>query len=118
MDIDAIRKYNTEIAPQIRAADVCVANVFNAVDKTTVGYDAVHQLECLGWTDEVIKIIRTALSWYQKWQLMRARNEAPEEEMVLASSFSLEEIVFSENLSVDEVNQFIQLLRKVKGFPD
>ena len=57
-----IKEYNTQIEPKLRHADVCVANLFNAIQKTTEEDDAMHQLKCLGWNEEIVTIIRTALT--------------------------------------------------------
>ena len=110
-----IKEFNTKISPQIRTADVCVANLFNAVQKADGEYDAMHQLKCLGWTEETVKVIRNALEHYRKCLIKGIRLDTLRKDAATIGTFDVDDIIFSDNLTTEEASQFVQLLRKAKG---
>lgn len=107
-----IKEYNIQIAPKIRHANVCVANLFSAVQKTTNEYDAMHQLKCLGWDEEIIKVIRTALEHYRKCLIKGIRLEALRKDAATCGTFDVDDIIFSDRQTTEEASQFVQLMRK------
>lgn len=110
-----IKEYNTQIAPKIRHADVCVANLFNAIQKTTSEHDAMHQLTCLGWDDEIVTVIRTALEHYRKCVIKGIRLETLRKDAATCGTFDVDDIIFSDKLTTEEASQFVQLMRKAQG---
>lgn len=60
-----IPEYNETIRKQTQFADVFIANLENAIQKTKCEEEVMHQLRCLGWNKEMRDTIRKALTCYR-----------------------------------------------------
>ena len=65
-------KYNKEFYPKYCGAICAVRNMDHAIEKCTDPESMKHQLECVGWTDEIKNFVCDAIVYYRD----RKRDEA------------------------------------------
>ena len=64
-----IKEYNKDFLPKLDHAYVFIHSLEHAMEKTNDYEEAIRQLKCIGWSDELKDIIRTALGYYRKFVL-------------------------------------------------
>lgn len=61
-----VKEYNQDFLPKIDRAFGFVSNLDSSMYKTDDRENVMHQLNCIGWSDECKETIKTALEMYQK----------------------------------------------------
>lgn len=71
-----IKEYNETICKETKNADVFICTLDHAMQKTGHYEEALHQLQCSGWSSEVKATIRKALEFYRNFHKEEAKYEA------------------------------------------
>lgn len=60
-----IKEYNETVHKQTKNADVFIANLESAIDKSGYSAEVMKQLNCIGWSEDTLHVIRKALDTYR-----------------------------------------------------
>lgn len=71
-----IKEYNETISKNTKNADVFIALLENAAQKTGHYEEVIRQFQCIGWSDEVKQTIRDALTYYRNVYKAEAKSTA------------------------------------------
>lgn len=108
-----VKEYNEGPYRETKHAESFILCLPHAIEKA--GGDALHQLLCIGWGDEVKQTILTAVRQYRKSCLKAVKLQQRFSTEDLSGAFDVNSIVLSDNLTAEEASQFIWLLRKARG---
>ena len=70
-----VREYNTIYIPKIETASTFLYALPHAMQKSGAYEEAMHQLRCIGWNDELVQTFNAALNCYQQSLLDQVKDE-------------------------------------------
>lgn len=92
-----IKEYNTEFSPKVDKAYGFICNLEHAMQKTDTYKEAMKQLQCIGWSEELKETIHTALNLYKKSILKdEVEDEVEKEKTLMSAYFDLENWLYSQ----------------------
>lgn len=73
-----VQKYNDEYYPKIEAACSFLQCFEHALQKTGSYDEVVRQLRCIGWSEELMQTLSTALECYRNTLIAECKNKTTE----------------------------------------
>lgn len=70
-----VKEYNTKHLSRINAAKIFLHALPHAMQKSGAYEEAMHQLRCIGWSDELVQTFKDALNCYHQSLLDQLKDE-------------------------------------------